>query len=445
MLTATVMRRNGGALIKRISRAGLAMVDQGIVSLCNFLSIYLLARIMSPSDFGVLMLAQTVILFGTGVHNALIVEPQAAIGSSLIHREYASLLRALFRLHVWVALGLGFVILAGGMLLPNVGGHPALLMELSLVTAAWLAQEFVRRAMYVRSDTPGALVNDAACYLLQLGGVGALVTWGGRSAVSVESALAVFGTSSAIAALLGAVQLRRRYREAWMNSGWQQEARHWRTRVWHLGKWLIGKNVVGWFGGNGHAWVVAALLGTEAVGVYRAAIHLINVINPLRLAYISYLSPRGSRTFHLNGQYALSRWVRRAGLMSVGSLLPIVLVLIFFPGTILHLAYGNKFSGLGLGLILSLATVGQVVMFSKFPFDVALTAMSQTRWLFIISLAPVVLLFTVGVALIHGLGLLGVPLSALVISISVWSATYLTYRRLVRGRTVRGGQEVTPL
>jgi len=255
----------------------------------------------------------------------------------------------------------------------------------------------------------------------------------------------VFGISSATAALLGVLQLRRRYGEAWLQGGWQQHARHWRARIWHLGKWLIGKNVVGWFGGNGHAWLVAALLGTQALGVYRAAIHLINVINPVRLAAISYLSPRGSRVFHLKGQAALSRWVRRAGIMSVACLLPIVLVLIVFPGTILHLAYGTKFSAPGLGLILSLATVGQVVMFSKFPFEVALTAISQTRWLFVISAVPVVLLFTVGVALIRDLGLLGVPLSALTIAITVWLTTYLTYRRLVHCRSAHVNREVTPL
>ncbi len=429
MLTAAAMWRSRGVVVKRMSGAGVAMFDQGVVSLCNFISIYLLARTMRASDFGILMLAQTVILLGSGVHNALIVQPQSALGSSLSKSDYAGFLRALLPLHLLVAFALAVIIFTGGVFLPHTKGHPLLLLELSAVVVAWIAQEFVRRSMYVRSDTRGALVNDAICYGLQLAGVVALVIWGTRGFTDVAYALAIFGVSSLIAALVGIVQMRRRFAKVWKVST-EQTSGQWRIRVWHLGKWLVGKNVVGWFGGNGHEWIVAALLGTQTLGMYRAAVHLINVINPVRLAAISYLSPRGSRVFYRQGPLAMERWVRRARLFSVGALLPMVIVLIAFPDFLLHLAYGQKFAGMGLGLILALATVSQVIMFSNFSFEVALISMNETRWLFFINFIPVLLLGTVGLVLIKGFGLLGVPFSALTIAVSVWLATWMVYRRL---------------
>jgi O-antigen/teichoic acid export membrane protein len=189
---------------------------------------------------------------------------------------------------------------------------------------------------------------------------------------------------------------------------------------------------VAWFGAQGHSWVVAFLLGAEQVGIYRAATHLINLMNPVFQACCTYLPARGSLAYHAGGAAGLSQWVRRSLWMMAVALLPFGVVLAGFPGQVLDLAYGEKFTGTNLALILALGTVSQFIGFWKYPFDLGLLALRSTKSIFYAYLIPVVLLLTSGAALIHFLGILGVPLSGIVIHSAVLIATWLAYRKRVK-------------
>jgi len=306
------------------------------------------------------------------------------------------------------------------------------MVVLALAGAAlpWMAQEFVRRVFYTTSDSRAATSNDLLCYGSQLVGVLLLVYGPDVGQLSAVSALAIFGVSSLFAAGYGAWQLRDqidfgrgaqfgvRLREAW-------------AQVWNFGRWLLAHNVTVWFGANGHAWIVGGLLGAEAVGWYRAAIHLVNVINPLRQAAFLYLPARASLAFQRGGHAHLLPWVRGMSSRLALPLLPLVLVLVAFPEQLLTLVYGERFAGMGLGSILALATLAQTISFLRYPMELAILATGASRSLFHIHLLPVVLLPTLGVALIASLGLIGVPWSMLSISIMLFVVTWLVYRQLM--------------
>jgi O-antigen/teichoic acid export membrane protein len=205
-------------------------------------------------------------------------------------------------------------------------------------------------------------------------------------------------------------------------------ARTWRE-AWQFGKWLTAQNSLLWFGSQGHAWVVGILLGAEQVGLYRAAAHLANVMNPVFQTSFSYLPSRGSLAYHAGGVAGLSQWVKQASWKMLLPLAPFLVVLVGFPGPMLDLAYGDKYAGTNLALILALTAIGQFVLFSKFPFDIGLLALRSTKSIFYVYLIPVALLLTAGAALIHFLGILGVPLSALLINSALLAATWFAYRR----------------
>jgi O-antigen/teichoic acid export membrane protein len=178
--------------------------------------------------------------------------------------------------------------------------------------------------------------------------------------------------------------------------------------------------------------VVGILLGAEQVGLYRAATHLANVMNPVFQTAFSHLPSRGSRAFHAGGAAGLSRWVRRASWALLLPVLPFIVVLAGFPGQVLELAYGDKFAGTSLALILALATIGQCILYSKFPFDIGLMALRSTKSIFYVYLIPVALLATAGTALIYFLGIVGVPLSGILINSALLAATWLAYRRQLK-------------
>ena len=63
-----------------------SLLDQGVVSGCNFLLGVLLARLLGLNDFGVFTLCWSVLLLTAGIQNALVIYPMLTLGPKLIGR-----------------------------------------------------------------------------------------------------------------------------------------------------------------------------------------------------------------------------------------------------------------------------------------------------------------------------------------------------------------------
>jgi O-antigen/teichoic acid export membrane protein len=419
-------------LAGKVGGAGWALADQCLVSAANFLTIFLFARYLEIATFGAFMLAYTGLLLLTNMQGALVIQPHNVLAAGLEKTEYRRFTGALAALQALYCLSAGAVLGLLGWLVAAVyspfAGHT--LMALAVTAVPWLGQDFVRRVLYTRGQSRAATANDGLVNGLQL--FGAIVLVQSASAwASPASALSVLALSSAAGVLLGAWQLRDHvsferpgngtYRRAWSES-------------WHFGKWLTAQNGVAWFGAQGHSWVVGLLLGVEQVGLYRAATHIVNLMNPLLQACVTYLPSRGSLAYLAGGTSGLSQWVKRMRRLLLLALLPFCVVLVGFPGLVLDIAYGGRFSDASLALILALATIAQCIGFSKYPFDIGLLALRSPKSIFYAYLIPVVLLLTAGVSLIAFFGILGVPLSGILINSALLAATWYAYNRRLKDR-----------
>lgn len=409
-------------------RIGWAFADQAVVSLANFLTVYLFARHLAPPVFGSFILGYTGLVLLSNLQNALLVQPHNVLGAPLPGPRYRRFTGALVLAQLALCACAGAALAAAGWLAGRLGA-PAPGAELQALAAAapfWMGQEFVRRVLYTRQRTLAAALNDGATYGLQLAGAVALAFMLPGHA-SAGAALLVLGGSSLAGVLIGVRQLRPQVRFGGPGAR-ARVLRAWRE-AWHFGKWLLGQNVVGWFGAQGHAWIVGLLLGVEQVGLYRAATHLVNVMNPLLQTSYSYLPARSSVAFQRGGAEGLSRWVARTLRLLAFAPLPFCIVLAGFPGQVLQLAYGDRYTGTVMPLVLALTAVATCITFAKYPFDLGLLALRSTRSIFYVYLISVGLLLTSGVALVHGFGVLGVPLSALLINSALLLATWRAYRR----------------
>jgi len=184
----------------------------------------------------------------------------------------------------------------------------------------------------------------------------------------------------------------------------------------------------------------SSLLVSFSFLAFLLALVLANVMNVVRQAAISYLPSRGSLAYHNRGAAGLTKWVMKAWWVLLGALLPFGVVLVGFPDWVLGMAYGDRYATPELALILALSAASQCILFVKYPFDIGLLALRHTKAIFYIHLIPVVLLFTTGLALIYFLGILGAPLSAMLISSLLLGITWRTYGRLVRERAATQSQ-----
>jgi O-antigen/teichoic acid export membrane protein len=415
--------------LDKLRGMGWALGDQCLVSAANFLTIYLFARHLDTSHFGAFMLAYVGLQLLTSMQSAFLTQPHNVLAAALPPLEYRRFTGAVLLMQVCACAAVGAALGLVGWLVWRAWSPAAgsVLIALAVAAIPWLAQEFVRRVLYTRGESRAAAKNDFVAYGLQLSGAFLLAgLWADHA--SPETALAVLGGSSLAGAAVGWWQLRDH-----VSLGEGMAAALGRTwhEVWHFGKWLTGQNTLVWLGGQGDTWIIGLLLGPEQVGLYRAATHLANVMNIVRQAAISYLPSQSSRAYHHGGAAALSQWVRKAWWWLLGALAPFAIVLVAFPDSVLELAYGNRYATSELALILALSTIAQCVLFAKYPFDIGLLAMRQTKVIFYIHLIPVAFLFTSGVALIYFVGILGVPLSGIVIGTVMLIVTWRTYSRLM--------------
>jgi PST family polysaccharide transporter len=408
-----------------------ALADQCVVSAANFVTVFVFARSMATTAFGEFTIAQTVLLLLTGLQGALLAQPHNVLGPARSEQSYRRFTAALLLAQlVGGVLACGTIAAAGALMLsgpaPHAGG---ITIALACAALPWMAQELVRRVLFTRGESKSVFLNDVLTYGLQVAGAVAVVDYFG-DASPPESALAALGLSSLVGALAGTFQIRHHFSLRELDRPALREAL---AEVWQFGKWLGGQNVLAWVGAQGQSWIVAVLLGAEQVGVLRVATHLVNLLNPIRQAVFSYLPSRGSYAYHHGGAPALSRWVRsKFWLLSLG-LLPLCAVLVAFPEPLLALVYGERYATAEAALILSLCAAGQLLTFIKFPYDVGILALGAPRSIFYLSVVPVVLLVTLGVALVYWLGLMGVPVFGILVNAVLLAATIVVYLRLLHG------------
>jgi len=421
-----------GALSARFGPAAWAFADQCGVSACNFLTVYLFAVYMTPVAFGAFAIAQTGLVLMTSIQNALLAQSHNVLGARMEGIEYRRFTSALFLAQIVGGLCLCGLLAAAGLMVGEwysaAAGRD--MLALSFAALPWMCQDLVRRVLYTRGESREALVNDAFSYGLQVVGAVLLVRALGENA-HAEPALAVLGGSSLVGVAVGAWQLRGHLAVRGLD---RKSLRASLREIWDFGKWLSAQNAVAWLGAQGHAWIIAIMLGAEQLGIYRAVTHLANVLNPIRQAAFVYLPARGSLAYRDGGRAGLARWVRNAFCLLALAPLPLCVALIAFSGPLLSLAYGEKYADASSSLLLVLAVVAQFLTFVKYPYDIGILALGSPRSIFRLYLVPLVLLFTVGVALVHFLGILGVPVSGILINGVLMGATMVAYQRLERGR-----------
>ena len=80
-------------------RGFFALLDQGLISGSNFILAILLARWVSPQQYGAYALAFEVLLFMSIVYGALILEPMCVFGPSTYKNDFRAYLGILLRIH----------------------------------------------------------------------------------------------------------------------------------------------------------------------------------------------------------------------------------------------------------------------------------------------------------------------------------------------------------
>lgn len=320
-------------------RGGLAVLDQGLFSGANFLVNILLARWLSPEEYGAFAVVMSIYYLLMGFHTAVLTEPMMVFGAGKYREQFRKYLGMVIYGH-WAISALIALLLGGAALVMARLGSPAMaqaLAGLAIASPFLLLLWLTRRVPYVEMQPQWAVVGSGVNFLLTL--AGAFLLWR-LGLLSNLSGLVLLGAASSVASL--ALLLHAKPQVAGFVGNPTPGvvlADH-----WSYGGWNVLSTAAYWASGQLLMLLVPIFLGLEA----NAAVAAIwNLYRPLTLFFQSLelvLLPTLSRWID-EGTHASeikSRVVLFA--LIVGCIVGLYnLVLMLNSKSILYLLYAGKY------------------------------------------------------------------------------------------------------
>ncbi|HKY84454.1 MAG TPA: lipopolysaccharide biosynthesis protein [Anaerolineales bacterium] len=423
-------RRATRLLFGDIARQGyLSGLDQALISLTNFATSIMLARALSPTQFGAYGVGFILLRLARAFQEGLVVQPMTSLTPSLEvdgRRGYlsasAGLQLGLASAEALACASLGWILIRLGN---DVAGPTLFAMWCPLLLAQ--PQEFVRRVFYTLDQVSLAVLNTLVSSVVQL----VLLAW--LLAAGAESGtvgLYAIGWSSGAALLLALIQSR----HIWIRRGVDLLAT-WRKN-WRFGRWLLGGTAASWTAVEVYPVLTAGLVSFAATGAYRALQNVVAPIHSLLRAMDTYFTPRLADRRHIAGAAGVVHMVRQMFLVTGPPVALVLVVAVAFAEPILRLLYGETYIAYASGM--RLMAIFYALWYSFWPIQSALKALEKTRPIFFAGIAALIAMATVGVWAILRWGvygtIVGQALSALILSLVLW-ATWLRWVQASRRET----------
>ncbi len=334
----------------QLRHASWTVIDQGIVSAGMFAIGILLARWLSPDDYGVYALLLGAMFSLQLINAALLFHPLSVLLLQAPEAERGTLLRTAILLVAGVSAILG-LLLCLGLLAFGLG---ALVLPAFACFLLWQLQEAMRRGLLAGFRHQAATLGDLLSYPGQVVAAGALVAVDALTLANVFYALAL---TSGLAALLQAWQLGLRWRGA-------HALRSTILAFWSAGGfWGLGNGLLSNLRMQVLPWALAISAGPAAAAGFQAALNIVNLSNPFVMGLCNII-PQAAARAAAQGTAAAWRAVRVYLLIAVPPLLGFSLLVLAAPEALLRLVYGEGSAYLGLAtpvrLLVLAALLGSV-------------------------------------------------------------------------------------
>ena len=377
-----------------------SIIDQGLVSGGHFGLSVLLARWVSPAEYGVFAVTFSLFLLLSGFHVALILEPMNVLGAVRPAEAVGRYLGSLVHAHVLLTIPLSMAVTVAALVLRSrnatlAGSLAGLAAALPFLLLQWL----LRQACYLRTR-PDLAARGGLVYVSTLAVCLGLVA---HRPTVVSPLMAAF-PSLALASLAASAVL-------WRPLGMTLSAEALPNREvlashWSYGRWIVAASLAHNAGNALYLPLVAAILGLASSGTLKALLNLgvplQQLLTALSLLALPWVSRQAAARGQAHSRHALVSLV----LVFVGAAVGYGAVLVGFGGRLLGLLYGRgSYSAFG-GNVLLVALAGVAAAAAQ-ALGLALRALGRPQVILWSKLAVAVFLLAGGTLLVEKSGLYG--------------------------------------
>jgi len=405
------------------TKGSLAILEYGLIAGSNFVLGFLLARWMTPEQYGAYGLGFSIFLLLSFLYQALLLEPMSVYGGSNFRENLRGYMKTSVKMHnaISAVIFVAFAIAAGITL--ALGRSPALAGALAGLTVAapciflfWLG----RRGFYLRISPGPAAVGAALYFVLVVGGAFVINKLHILSSFSAFLLMGLAALACGIALLIALNRVMEPttsvpdLRETW-------------KKHWSYGKWALGSSIAGWIPNYLYFSVISIFAGIAHAGELRA---LMNIAGPVLQTYAALsmlFLPYASRVHSKEGKagvYALT-W-KFTALFSFGTLVYWAAV-IPFRAPILKLLYAGNYSSVG--DYLPYFALETIIWSAGVGASIVLRAMESPRSMFIANCAASAITLVIGIPATKYFALWGVVWSIVLANVVGLAVTLVLLRR----------------
>lgn len=410
---------------KSLQQGAGVVFDQGLYSLTNFLTGVLLARSLAKEEYGIYVLALSLIISIMGVQRAVITVPYTVYrqkhkqedlnsytGSVFVHQIILLIVAIVFSM-----LFSQYFFLKEG--LPN--NTLLILVAFALAATGVLLRDFVRSYLLAQLSVRQSVIMGVSVNIIQLLILATLYI---KDLLTVHNAFLIIGGCSILPSLyffLNNSQIRIKATQI-LNDF---------SNNLKLGKWILGSTIISTLSSQSYPWLLAFFADKSSVAVLGVTLSLANIFGPLLQGINSYVFPKMTHARSEGTPYGVIRIMKKA---------VILLSLIFgfwiicgalFGNHLLTLIYSSKYAGYGSVLI--------IVIFNSYisgvtgPLGYATASLERADINFKSLIGGFIVTIIVGVFLIYKFGLygavIGMILSNLTNCILQWFSVMILLKR----------------
>jgi len=407
-----------------------AILDQGLISGSNFLAGIVLARWLSPAQYGAYGVAFEFFLLLSLFHLALVLEPQRVFASSHYPdclREYLVVLlriQGVFTVAVIIILGITVWLIH---FLVRQDGLTGALIGMTLAAPFVQFLGLARGAFYVEM-APQYAAKGAAVYCSVV--LASLYFVHRLNLVSPFFALLLMGvgalaSSSFLFILLKPTLRLRVSRPTWRKVGEQH---------WEYGKWVLAGLGVNLIFGDIYYALVTSFSGLAATGQLKALFNFSLPVAQTFTALSGLFLPYSAGVCQKDGPAALRRvMLKIAGLLGTVAVAYWIL-LILFSKSVIRSLYGTHYSELA-ALIPWLAAASLPLNLAAVP-TIALRAMRSSVSVFHVYCTSSAIALLVGVPATRAFGLRGALVSMILSNLAALIVAVVLLRRELHNSSV---------
>jgi O-antigen/teichoic acid export membrane protein len=405
---------------RHASRASWTLIDQGIVSLGNFVLAITLARSLSQADYGTYALLFGAFMAVQLITTSLVFYPLSVLVPNTKDHEQYGLLSASVAL--LVAICVPICVLMAIVLVQL--GRSDIMMPAVLAFSLWQLQEVLRRCLMSQFRHRSAIIGDAISYLGQAAVFVIMVRLG---YADLRTALLSMAFTSAAGAAVQALQI----------GLVLPDRKHLSQLIrgtMSIGGWSLGNNFMIVLRHQIPMWVLATMLGPLGTAPYQAIINIVNVTNPMIFG-LSNIIPPTAAAAKAKGLDAAWRASRIYGLLGAPLAFGYYALAFTAPQMVLVLFYGADSPYTGHDGAARLILAAWCLSYTAEVVCAFLFGLRFGSQAFAINSAGTLTVAVLAFPLAAMFGVSGVCIAVLGAHFMLAAASYATLRRVLAGNT----------